>query len=107
MRRLDYYTSPIGITPEGRIKNTGTNAAPIWGWEYDLTDHLGNVRVAFKPNATNNGAVRVEYANYFPFGMLERSGNPDIYREGCNTPTQVLQATNTYTKAKSFRKILT
>jgi RHS repeat-associated protein len=57
------------ITPEGRIKNTGTNALPVWGWEYDLTDHLGNVRVTFKPNATNNGVVRVEYANYFPFGM--------------------------------------
>jgi RHS repeat-associated protein len=57
------------ITPEGRLKNTGTNAAPVWGWEYDLTDHLGNVRVTFKPNATNNGVVRVEYANYFPFGM--------------------------------------
>ena len=57
------------ITPEGRLKNTGTNAVPVWGWEYDLKDHLGNVRVIFKPNATNNGVVRVEYANYFPFGM--------------------------------------
>lgn len=57
------------ITPEGRLLNTGTNAAPVWGWEYDLKDHLGNTRVTFKPNATNNGVVRNGYATYFPFGM--------------------------------------
>jgi len=67
------------------LLNKGTNAAPVWEWNYDLTDHLGNVRVIFKPNATNNGVVQVEYANYFPFGMRmlspysSFSGNKYLY----------------------------
>jgi RHS repeat-associated protein len=55
------------ITPEGRIKNTGTNAAPVWSWEYNLTDHLGNVRVVFRPSGTSTEVM--DYNNYFPFGM--------------------------------------
>jgi RHS repeat-associated protein len=56
------------ISPEGRLKNTGTNAAPVWAWEYNLTDHLGNVRVVFRPGTSNTDEV-MEYNNYFPFGM--------------------------------------
>jgi RHS repeat-associated protein len=56
------------ITSEGRLKNKGTNAAPVWEWEYNLTDHLGNVRVVFRPGTSNTAEV-MEYNNYFPFGM--------------------------------------
>ena len=61
------------ITPEGRIKNTGTNAAPVWEWEYNLTDHLGNVRTVIRPMANNYAEIR-EYTNYFPFGMKMTPG---------------------------------
>lgn len=61
------------ITPEGRLKNKGTNAAPVWEWEYNLTDHLGNVRVVIRP-AANNLAEIMEYTNYFPFGMKMTPG---------------------------------
>ncbi|MDP3912713.1 MAG: RHS repeat-associated core domain-containing protein, partial [Bacteroidota bacterium] len=56
------------ITSEGRLKNKGTNAASVWEWEYNLTDHLGNVRVVFRPGTSNTAEV-MEYNNYFPFGM--------------------------------------
>jgi hypothetical protein len=26
------------MTPEGRILNTGTDASPVWNWEYFLKD---------------------------------------------------------------------
>lgn len=60
------------ITPEGCLRNKGTDAVPVWAWEYNLTDHLGNVRIVFKPNASNT-AERIEYTNYFPFGMKMNS----------------------------------
>ena len=56
------------ITPEGMLKNKGTNAIPIWEWNYNLTDHLGNVRVVFRPTATN-GAEKLGHTNYLPFGL--------------------------------------
>lgn len=56
------------LTPEGRLKNSGTNSTTIWTWEYNLTDHLGNVRVVFRPGTSNTAEV-MEYKNYFPFGM--------------------------------------
>ena len=58
------------ITPEGRIKNSGTNATPVWSWEYNLTDHLGNVRVVLRPSANPGYAYVDQQLNYFPFGML-------------------------------------
>lgn len=61
------------ITPEGRLKNKGTDAAPVWEWEYNLTDHLGNVRSVIRPG-TGNLAEIMEYTNYFPFGMKMTPG---------------------------------
>jgi RHS repeat-associated protein len=57
------------ITPEGRILNTGTDSSPIWKWEYNLKDHLGNVRVVLTPSTTAGYATVLQEDNYFPFGM--------------------------------------
>ncbi|MFA9391538.1 MAG: N-acetylmuramoyl-L-alanine amidase [Prolixibacteraceae bacterium] len=62
--KLDYI-----ITPEGRAVNTGTTANPVWEWEYNLTDHLGNVRVVLKGDNPNTAMV-VQENHYYPFGML-------------------------------------
>ena len=56
------------ITPEGMLKNKDTNAVPIWEWNYNLTDHLGNVRTVFRPTATN-GVEKLSHTNYLPFGL--------------------------------------
>jgi RHS repeat-associated protein len=58
------------LTPEGRIVNSGTTEAPVWKWEYNLTDHLGNVRAVITPHETRPGyATVLQEINYFPFGM--------------------------------------
>jgi len=67
------------LTPEGRIVNSGTTEAPVWKWEYNLTDHLGNVRAVITPHEIRPGyATVLQEINYFPFGMLERSENPAL-----------------------------
>lgn len=57
------------LTPEGRILNVGTDLAPVWKLEYDLKDHLGNVRVVVTPHATPGYATLLQENNYYPFGM--------------------------------------
>lgn len=57
------------MTPEGRIINTGTDTSPVWKWEYNLTDHLGNVRVVIAPSSTAGSATVLQEDNYYPFGM--------------------------------------
>lgn len=47
---------------EGRVLNNNT-------WEYNLKDHLGNVRVVFKEHKDNNNAEIVQENHYYPFGM--------------------------------------
>lgn len=57
------------MTPEGRIMNTGTNSSPVWNWEYNLTDHLGNVRVVLTPAATAGYSTVLQQTAYYPYGM--------------------------------------
>ncbi|KAF0236443.1 MAG: hypothetical protein FD181_2752 [Prolixibacteraceae bacterium] len=54
----------------GRLK------AEARGFTINITDHLGNVRAEITPYI--GGAPLVTQArNYYTFGMLKRSGNPD------------------------------
>jgi RHS repeat-associated protein len=57
------------MTPEGRIMNTGTNSSPVWNWEYNLTDHLGNVWVVLTPAATAGYSTVLQETAYYPYGM--------------------------------------
>uniref|UniRef100_UPI003566E705 RHS repeat domain-containing protein n=1 Tax=Mariniphaga sediminis TaxID=1628158 RepID=UPI003566E705 len=57
------------MTPEGRILNTGTNSSPVWKWEYNLTDHLGNVRVVLTPGATAGYSTVLQETAFYPYGM--------------------------------------
>jgi RHS repeat-associated protein len=57
------------MTPEGRIINKGTDGSPIWSWEYNLTDHLGNVRVVIAPLGTAGFSNVLQQTHYYPFGM--------------------------------------
>ena len=94
------------MTPEGRIVNSGDDYSPSLSWELrsmkhgfgersepktdvelvpmshseigDLKDHLGNVRVVVSPAAQAGYANVLQQTHYYPFGMLERSGNPDL-----------------------------
>jgi len=52
---------------EGRVLNNGY-------WEYNLKDHLGNVRVVFVENGSSGNAYITQENHYYPFGM-EFNGN--------------------------------
>jgi RHS repeat-associated protein len=51
---------------EGRISNTGTAAAPVYRYEWGLTDHLGNLRVAFRDSS--GVAAPVQWEAFGPWG---------------------------------------
>jgi RHS repeat-associated protein len=57
------------MTPEGRIVNSGDDYSPSLSWEYDLKDHLGNVRVVVSPAAQAGYANVLQQTHYYPFGM--------------------------------------
>ena len=52
------------MTPYGRVIKNGST----WEYEYNLTDHLGNVRVVIK-KGTNGLASIVQQKGYYAFGM--------------------------------------
>lgn len=56
------------MTPEGRLVNIGTDLAPDWQWEYNITDHIGNVRAVITP-MENNFPKLLQESHYYPFGM--------------------------------------
>ena len=55
-------------TTEGYVKNT----AGVYGYVYNYTDHLGNVRVSYQ-DINNDGVIAnseiLEESNYYPFGL--------------------------------------
>ena len=50
-------------------KGIARNNAGIYSYEYDLTDHLGNVRYSFKKDAGNGTVQRLQEVNYYAFGL--------------------------------------
>ncbi len=61
-------------TEAGRVKKKSNGSLQ---YQYNLTDHLGNVRVTFADtNATADGAAdMIEYSSYYAFGMrIEGTG---------------------------------
>jgi RHS repeat-associated protein len=52
------------VTPYGRAVKTGST----WDFEYNLTDHLGNVRAVIR-KGSNNLAELIQQKHYYPFGM--------------------------------------
>ena len=70
------------ITPYGRAIKNGSS----WIYEYNLTDHLGNVRVVIRKGA-NNLAEVVQERHYYPFGMEMSELS---YNFGSSTPNKYL-----------------
>jgi RHS repeat-associated protein len=52
------------VTPEGRAVKSGSD----WVYEYNLTDHLGNVRAVIR-KGSNGLAELIQQKHYYPFGM--------------------------------------
>jgi len=77
------------MMPEGRLVNIAdAGLPPQWEWQYNLTDHLGNVRVVVKGTNPNN-AIVVQENHYYPFGMIMAdigSTYPDYNLENVTQP---------------------
>lgn len=58
-------------TEEGVARRNGNG----YTYEYNLTDHLGNVRFSFHTNPVTGQFERLQSDDYYPFG-LRKSGNP-------------------------------
>ncbi len=52
--------------PGGRIRKDALHASH---YEYNFTDHLGNVRVTFTKNENTGEATIIQEDHYYPFGM--------------------------------------
>jgi len=52
-------------TEEGLARRSGNN----YSYEYNLSDHLGNVRVTFYKNPTTNQLEVLQRDNYYAFGL--------------------------------------
>ncbi|TDQ12032.1 RHS repeat domain-containing protein [Pedobacter metabolipauper] len=52
-------------TGEGTARKSGTS----YIYEYDLKDHLGNIRYSFIRNPVNGLVQKTKEVNYYPFGM--------------------------------------
>ncbi len=87
------YTFNFVANEEGRVHLVGT----ILRYEYDLKDHLGNVRATFDKGSTGNAAL-IQEDHYYPFGMKmdglsydNGSGNRYLYNG-----KELQQELNTY-----------
>lgn len=63
---IEYNGSTIDIihTEEGVARNNGGT----YSYEYNLTDHLGNIRYSFYHNPNIGNLERIQADDYYPFG---------------------------------------
>jgi RHS repeat-associated protein len=62
------------FTPAGRLVPITVNGNVLWKYEYNLTDHLGNVRVVFAAHSHGQPEV-MQQTSYYPFGMTFQQQN--------------------------------
>jgi RHS repeat-associated protein len=55
--------------------NVGTNANPLFVYEYNLKDHLGNNRVTFMGSNLGGAVDVVQTTSYYPFGLVMAQTN--------------------------------
>jgi RHS repeat-associated protein len=63
--RLSYI-----LTEEGRLVAAGNGNDRSFLYEYDLKDHLGNIRVTFRAGSPGEGPEVVQAVDYYPFGLV-------------------------------------
>jgi len=65
-------TIDIIITDEGVARNNNG----IFSYEYNLNDHLGNVRYSFRKHPITGSLERIQSDDYYAFGQRKSSGSP-------------------------------
>lgn len=74
MDGIQYTSGAIDViqTEVGIARRSGT----VYSYEYNLTDHLGNVRYTFNKNSSTGAITRVQSDDYYPFGLRKSTGSP-------------------------------
>ena len=54
---------------EGYVKYTAGGSSGFYNYVYHIKDHLGNIRVSFTKQLTNNTAKLLKENHYYPFGL--------------------------------------
>jgi len=62
-------------TEEGRMLPIKLGSDTVWHFEYNLKDHLGNVRLVFGGSLNSGGVDIVQTSSYYPFGMIMNQVN--------------------------------
>ncbi|WGK95149.1 MULTISPECIES: RHS repeat-associated core domain-containing protein [Flavobacterium] len=68
---LQYFPSA-----KGYVKNTPVSGTNTYSYVYNYTDHLGNTRLSYTKNPSNNVLTILEESNYYPFGLKHNGYNP-------------------------------
>ena len=92
-------------TAEGYVKNTIIQGQNSYDYIYNLTDHLGNIRMSFGLDPKTQQLVKFEENNYYPFG-LKHSRYNDQLREITEKQSYNIQLENFITEKRSAQKTL-
>ena len=98
--RLQFFS-----TSEGYVKNTIIQGQNSYDYIYNLTDHLGNIRMSFGLDPKTQQLVKFEENNYYPFG-LKHSRYNDQLREITEKQSYSIQIENFITEKRSAQKTL-
>ena len=92
-------------TAEGYVKNTIIQGQNSYDYIYNLTDHLGNIRMSFGLDPKTQQLVKFEENNYYPFG-LKHSRYNDQLREITEKQSYNIQLEDIITEKRSAQKTL-
>ena len=92
-------------TAEGYVKNTIIQGQNSYDYVYNLTDHLGNIRMSFGLDPKTQQLVKFEENNYYPFG-LKHSRYNDQLREITEKQSYSIQLEDFITEKRSAQKTL-
>ena len=92
-------------TAEGYVKNTIIQGQNSYDYIYNLTDHLGNIRMSFGLDPKTQQLVKFEENNYYPFG-LKHSRYNDQLREITEKQSYNIQIEDIITEKRSAQKTL-
>ena len=76
------YINGIQYKPDGTIdfiqteQGVARRNGGLYNYEYNLTDHLGNVRYTFYKNPVSQSLERLQSDDYYAFGKRKSSGSP-------------------------------
>ena len=90
---FQYYNTKLQFFPtaEGYVSATNLSGSVAYNYVFNYTDHLGNVRVSYGLNATNDVAI-LEENHYYPFGMKHSGYNLDKLNFSWSTQDNVVLA---------------